>query len=59
MKRIILLFTLLAAMLAGQAQSSYCLTFDDYAAGTWHPLSQLELQYRSGNKSLWNGGGFV
>jgi hypothetical protein len=56
MKRIILLFTLLAATLAGQAQSSYCLTFDDYAAGTWHPLSQLELQYRSGNKSLWNGG---
>ena len=56
MKRTFLLFALLTAGLAVSAQSRYCLSFSDYAAGTWHPLSRLELQYRSGNKSLWNGG---
>ena len=56
MKQIFLLFLFLTAGLSGSAQSRYCLSFSDYAAGKWQPLSQLELQYRSGNKSLWNGG---
>lgn len=56
MKQTILLFMLLTAGLSGSAQSRYCLSFSDYVAGTWYPLNQLRLEYRSGNKSLWHGG---
>ena len=56
MKQALLLLFFLPLTLTVKAQSGYCLTFDEYEADTWHPLSQLELKYRSGNKSLWYGG---
>ena len=39
-----------------EAQSKYCLSYSDYLADIWHPLEQMEFEYRSGNKSLWWGG---
>ncbi len=56
MKQVLLLLLLLLLTFAAKGQNGYCLTFDEYESDTWHPLSQLELEYRSGNKSLRYGG---
>jgi len=50
-----LLFALVIS-LPGKSQSSYCLTFAEYQARQYHPIENLRMEYRSGSKSLWNGG---
>lgn len=55
-RRLIILLSLLLQLQASKAQSSYCLSFADQLAGVWHPIENLQLEYRSGNKTLWNGG---
>ena len=56
LKLIVLLQCLLLQLQVGLAQSRYCLSFGDQIAGVWHPIENLQLEYRSGNKTLWNGG---
>ena len=56
LKLIVLLQCLLLQLQVGLAQSRYCLSFGDQIAGVWHSIENLQLEYRSGNKTLWNGG---
>ena len=57
MKKILLsLFLFASSYPVCEAQNKYCLSFTDYMTDIWHPLEQMEFEYRSGNKSLWWGG---
>lgn len=56
MKKKLLFLSLLLLSIAGKAQSAYCLSVDDYYTKTWHAIENLQLEFRSGKKSLWNGG---
>ena len=56
MRKYLISLLFLTAVATGQAQSGYCLSFADYQSNTWHTVENLQLEYRSGNKSLWNGG---
>lgn len=50
------LLVVLVFSLPGKSQSSYCLTFAEYQSHQFHPVKNLRMEYRSGSKSLWNGG---
>ena len=54
--RATLLLCFLLQMPAVWSQSRYCLSFADQLADVWYPIENLQLEYRSGNKTLWNGG---
>jgi hypothetical protein len=55
-KRVALLLYVLLQMQTIGAKSGYCLSFADQLAGTWYPIENLQFEYRSGSKTLWNGG---
>lgn len=56
MKKLLIITLFLFSVTASEAQSKYCLSYTDFMNNIWHPLKQMEFEYRSGNKSLWWGG---
>ena len=59
MKKTILAIIIMLTSVVSMAQSRYCMSYLDYLTNTWYPLERLEFENRSGERSLWFGGGFI